>query len=403
MFKRWSEYLRRMGPAWIISAVACGPATLASVCIAGASYGFSLLWVVILSAVFGATAQYLAARIGIIEGRGIISTTERRLGNAWAWFLAIDAVLATYIAAMVLMNALVGITAIVTEIETPWWAVLYALTIALTLIRGGYRWFENICKGLVGFVICCFIIIAIQADINFVAVLRGIIPSMPGGIDSALMIAAIMGGAVHITIIGMHTYNTNARKWKKKDLSLARFDNALSMGFAFGIYSLAIFLVAASVLHPKGIKIKLATDAALSLGPLLGNKAMVIFLLGLWAATLSTISPTFLAGAYFISDKMKWENNPENRKFHIVIIGGALLSVFGPFIKGSFFLLLPLMLALGLCGTPLIIAIILYLLNKREVVGEYGNSLVLNILGIMTLLVTSLVAVRFVIVKLGLL
>ena len=72
MLKRWILYLRQMGPAWIISAVACGPATLASVSIAGASYGFELLWVVILSAVFGATAQYLAARIGNIEGRGIV-------------------------------------------------------------------------------------------------------------------------------------------------------------------------------------------------------------------------------------------------------------------------------------------------------------------------------------------
>ena len=390
------------GPAWIISAVACGPATLASVCIAGASYGFTLFWVVILSAVFGATAQYLAARIGIIEGRGIIGTTEQRLGTVWAWFLAIDAILATYLAALVLMNALVGITSLVTGIETPWWGIPYALTIVLALVRGGYRWFETICKVLVVFVVCCFIVTAMQADISFVNVARGLTPSIPGGVDSALMIAAILGGAVHITIIGMHTYNTNARKWTRKDLGLARFDNTISMGFAFGIYSVAIFLVAAAVLHPHNIQVKLATDAALSLGPLLGKNAMAIFLIGLWAATLSTISPTFLAGAYFIFDKMKWEANPENRKFHIVLLGGALLSVFGPFIKGSFFLLLPLMLALGLCGTPLMIAIILYLLNKGEVVGEYGNSVVLNVLGIMTFIVTSLVAIRFILLKVGL-
>jgi len=400
--KRWFRYARQMGPAWIISAVACGPATLASVSIAGASYGFDLLWVVILSAIFGATSQYLAARIGIIEGRGIIATTEQRLGNVWAWLLAIDAVLATYIAALVLMNALVGITSLVTHIDTAWWGIPYALIIALVLIRGGYRWFENICKVFVGFVVCCFIITAMQADIAFVDLAGGIIPDIPGGMDSALMIAAILGGAVHITIIGMHTYNTNARKWARKDLGLARFDNTLSMGFAFGIYSLAIFVVAAAVLHPNNIKIKLATDAALSLGPLLGENAMVIFLIGLWAATLSTISPTFLAGAYFIFDKMKWEPNPKDRKFHIVILGGALLSAFGPFIKGSFFLLLPFMLALGLCGTPLIIAIILYLLNKREVVGEYGNSVVLNVLGIITLVITTLVAVRFILLKISL-
>ncbi|MBW1819748.1 MAG: divalent metal cation transporter [Deltaproteobacteria bacterium] len=115
MLKRWKSYARQMGPAWIISAVACGPATLASVSIAGATYGYTLLWVVVLSAVFGATAQYLGARIGILEERGIIATTGKRLGPVWAWVLAVDAVLATYLAALVLMNALVGITGLV-----PW-------------------------------------------------------------------------------------------------------------------------------------------------------------------------------------------------------------------------------------------------------------------------------------------
>ena len=70
--------------------------------------------------------------------------------------------------------------------------------------------------------------------------------------------------------------------------------------------------------------------------------------------------------------------------------------------EGSFFLLLPFMLALGLCGTPLIIGVILYLLNKKEVAGEYGNSVVLNVLGVITLTVTTLVAVRFILLKAGL-
>ena len=68
--KRWMAYARQMGPAWIISAVACGPATLASVSIAGATYGYALLWVVILSAVFGATAQYLGRQDRHTGGAG---------------------------------------------------------------------------------------------------------------------------------------------------------------------------------------------------------------------------------------------------------------------------------------------------------------------------------------------
>lgn len=401
MFGRWVRYLKEMGPAWVISAVACGPATLASVSIAGAKYSYAMLWVVVLSAVFGTTAQYLAAKIGILENRGIIATTEERLGNIWAWILTLYALFATWLAAIVLMSALAGVTSLITGINTPYWGIPYGILIGSFLVWKGYRWFETLCKLLVVFVVTCFIVTLFMADISLSGLVKGLTPNIPGGIHSALMMAAIMGGAVHITIIGMHTYNTNAKGWKRDDLGLARFDTLLSMGVAFGIYSIAIFLVAAAVLHPNKVEVKTATDAALALKPLLGKSAMHIFLLGIWGAALSTISPTFMAGAYFLSDKLRWQLNVKHKGFAAVVFFGCALSMLGPFIKGSFFLLLPLMLALGLTGTPLIVGIIMYLLNKPEVAGKDHNSVALNILGALTFMVTAFLAIRFILTRLS--
>jgi manganese transport protein len=396
--KPW-EHIIEMGPAWIISAVACGPATLASVALAGATYGYKMLWVVILSAVFGTTAQYLAARVGILEGMGIIAATEKHLGKRWAWVLTVDALLATWLAAMLLMNALSGITSLVTGVDTPYWGIMYGILIAVFLVRKGYRKFETLCKLLVIFVVACFVATLFMADLSLSGIFEGLLPNIPGGIDAALMMAAIMGGAVHITIIGMHTYNTNARGWNLKDLPLARFDTFSSMGLAFGLYSVAIFLVAAAVLHPSGVAVEKATDAALALKPLLGDSAMKIFMVGLWSATLSTLAPTFMAGAYFFSDKMGWELDVKDKRFAAAVFAGCLVSMLGPFVKGSFFLLLPLMLALGLTGTPLIIGIILYLLNRSD--GRLKNSSFLNCMGGLTFLVTSFLAIRFVLTKFG--
>ena len=395
------EYIKRMGPAWIISAVACGPATLASVSTAGARYSYDLLWVVVLSALFGTTAQYLGAKIGVLSGVGIIRTTEQHLGRIWAWILTIDAMAATWLAAMVLMNALSGITSVLTGVQTPFWGVLFGILIGGLLSCGGYRWFEVVCKLLVGVVVLCFLTVLFIADIDAGRLFDGLVPNFPGGLESALIAAAIMGGAVHITIIGMHTYNVNARNWKVSDLGLARFDVLMSMGLAFGLYSVSIFLVSAAVLHPNEVVVKGATDAALALEPLLGKSAMVIFLVGLFAAAFSTISPTFLAGAFFLSDKMNWQLDIEDTRFRYVIWAGCVLSMFGPFIKGSFFLLLPLMLALGLVGTPVIIAIILLLLNRDFFRSKAPNSVFLNIFGLLTMLVTAFLALRFLIVKLG--
>jgi len=401
MHNRWWRYFKEMGPAWIIAADASGPATLASLCIAGSLYGYRMLWVVILSVLFGATVQYMAARIGIIEGHGIIKTVEHRLGPVWGWVLAIDALLVTWLAALVLMNALVGVTSLMTGLPTRLWSVPFAVVIAVVLVKGGYRWFEILCKGLVFFILACFVITLGMVDFSWQDAARGLIPNMPGGMDSALMMAAIMGGAVHITIIGLHTYNTNAKGWTREHLPLARFDNAVSMGIAFGLYSIIIFFVAAAVLHPHHIKVVTATDAALSLEPFLGRAAMHIFMLGIWGAAFSTLSPTVLAASYFFADKMGWPLYRKDKRFVATIVAGCAVVALGPFLKGGFFLLLPLMLALGLCGTPLIIAIILYLANKREIVGEDKNSMMLNILSAVALAVSTFLAVRFIVVKIG--
>jgi manganese transport protein len=395
------RFFRQMGPAWIVSAVACGPATMASVSIAGAHYGYQLLWVVLLSALLAFVVQYMAAKVGIIGGKGIIALVEESWGNVWAWILMIDALLATWLAAAVLMKALVGTTGLVTGVSTPWWSLAYAVLIFLLVGLGGYRWVERVCKALVAIVVCCFIVTVsmIKPDLSEMA--NGLIPTFIGGSGAALMIAGIMGGAVHITIIAMHTYNVNARNWGADDIGLAWTDTFLSMFIAFGIYSVTIFIAAAAVLHPQTIEVRTAFDLARPLKPVLGVYAHGVFLGGFWAAVFSTIMPTYLAAGYFIADKMKWEISVRDTRFKIVVFLGCLISLIGLLIKGSFLILLVVMLALGLCGTPPVVFILLFFLNQKSWAKEHRNGWWLNLLGSAALLITTFLAVRFILTKTG--
>ena len=390
-----------MGPAWIVSAVACGPATMASVSIAGAEYGYRLLWVVVLSALLAFVVQFMAAKAGMIGGKGIIALVEESWGNAWGWILMIDALLATWLAAAVLMKALVGTTGLVTGVFTPWWSLGYVVLIFLLVGVGGYRWVEMVCKALVGVVVACFIVTVVTVKPDFSKMIEGLIPTFVGGSKGALMMAGIMGGAVHITIISMHTYNVNARAWGPEDMRLAWMDTFLSMFIAFGIYSVAIFLAAAAALHPQGIEIRTAFDLARPLKPVLGVYAHGVFLGGFWAAVFSTITPTYLAAGYFIADKMKWDVSVRDPRFKSVVLLGCLISLIGPLVKGSFLILLVVMLALGLCGTPLVVFILLYFLNRKKWAKAHRNGWVLNLLGGAALLITTLLAVRFVLTKSG--
>lgn len=395
------QFFRQMGPAWIVSAVACGPATMASVSIAGAHYGFQLLWVVVLSALLAFVVQFMAAKVGIIGGKGIIALVEESCGNVWAWILMTDALLATWLAAAVLMKALVGTTGLVTGVSTPWWSLFYAALIFLLVGVGGYRWVESICKILVTIVVCCFIVTVMMIKPDLSGMARGLIPTFIGGSREALMMAGIMGGAVHITIIAMHTYNVNARNWGTDDIGLAWTDTFLSMFIAFGIYSVTIFIAAATVLHPQGIDVKTAFDLARPLKPVLGTYAHRVFLGGFWAAVFSTIMPTYLAAGYFIADKMKWEISVRDTRFKVVVFLGCLISLIGPLVKGSFLILLVIMLALGLCGTPLVVFILLFFLNQKSWAKEHRNGWLLNLLGGAALLITTFLAVRFILTKTG--
>lgn len=395
------EGIREMGPAWIISAVACGPATLASVCIAGAGYGYEMLWVVLLSAVFGTTTQYMAARIGLMTGKGIVRIAEEKLGPVWAWILAIDGLIVTWIGGVALMAALSGVTAMITGWKTPFLGVGFGGLIWIFMVKGRYPMIETACKIMVVFLVLCFGASIFLADISLTGIAQGLVPKIPEGKDAALMMAAIMGGAVHIAIIGMHTYTVNARGWTVKQMGLARFDTFASMGVAFGLYSCVVFIVSAAVLHPNNITVKTATDAALALSPLLGKAAMWIFLTGIWAAAFSTIIPNYLAATYFIADRMGWETEISDKRFSAALLAGIVVSMAGPFIKGSFFLLLPVMLALGLIGTPFIIGIIIYLLNRKDMKAILPMPLLLNILGILAFSISTVLAVRFILERMG--
>ena len=389
---------KSLGPAWVISAVACGPATLASVTLSGSTFGYAFLWVVVLSAVFGATAQYIAAKTSVVFEKGVISLVRQRFGRFMALVLTLDALAATWLAAVVLMKALVGVTSYLTGFSTAWWGLLYAGLFTFLLIRGGYPLFETVCKLLVVGVVLCFATTLFVVPVDWAHAFRGLLPSLAGGAKGAVMMAGVMGGAVHITIIAMHTYTVREKNWKLKDLPFIRLDVLSSMLVAFGLYSVILFLVSAATLHARGIHAKGALDVAKSLKPLLGPYASVAFFAGLWGATVSTILPTFQAGAYFIADFFEFPAVSSDSRFKGAILAGVLLSLIGPFFKGGFFPLLIVMLALGLCGTPLILILLLLLLNTSR--QEEGHARVHNgwitALGTVTTGISLFLAIRFI-------
>lgn len=392
-----TQRLSRLGPTWLAGAIAAGPATLASLTTAGAAHGYALLWVVVLSAAFGALAQYLATRLGVLTEAGIVSVVDRRLGAGWKWLLVVDTVLAAGLAQLVIMKTLADVSEAVTGLDARLWGIAWAVVLAIGLAGGGYRVAEAGAKLLVSLVVLAFGASLFVVPVDPVAVAGGLVPVIPAGASGALLAAGILGGAVHVTLVTMQTYTIRARGWTRADSGLATVDVVSSMLVAFGVFSLAVFVVSAGVLHDPSVDAAAltATAAAEALGPLAGPYAKWLFLLGLWGAAVSTLGGNTVAPPYVVADALGWDLDVADPRYRGLLAGTALLSAAGAFLGGAFFPLLVLVLAFGLVGTPFALALVLVLLNDEEVVPERPSRLV-NVGGIALVGVTTVTAGAFV-------
>jgi len=391
-----AEKLSALGPTWLAGAIAAGPATMASLVVAGASFGYALLWVVIVSALFGALAQYLSTKLALATEEGLVATVERRLGTTWAWLLVADVVLAAGFAQLIIMKTLADVSGLMTGVDARVWGVAWAVVLAVGLAGGGYRIAELGAKLLVSVVVVAFVASLFVVPPDLAAASSGLVPAVPAGVEGALIAAGILGGAVHITIITMQTYTVRARGWTTADAGLARFDIGISMLAAFGIFSVAIFLVAAGALFGSVDAAGLtAVSAAQALEPIAGEFATRLFLVGLLGAAVTTLGGNTLVPPYVVADKLGWEIDVRDSRYRALLAATALLSAGGVFIGGSFLQLLVLVLAFGLVGTPFVIAVVLILLNDPATVVD-APAPPLNAGGVLLFAVTTVLAGQFV-------
>ena len=394
-----SEKISQLGPTWLAGAIAAGPASMASLLSGGASFGYTLLWVVVISAIFGALAQYLATKLALATEEGLVETVERRLGKKWAWLLVADVVLVAGFAQLIIMKTVASVSGLLTPVGAQVWGVVWAIFLAVGLAGGGYRIAELGAKVVVTAVVIAFVASLFVIPIDTGAAAGGLLPTIPSG--GAIAAAGILGGAVHITIITMQTYTVKTRGWTRGDADLARFDISVSMLAAFGIFSIATFLVAAGALFGnvdgQGLQ---AIGAAQALEPIAGPFAQRLFLFGLLGAAVSTLGGNTLVPPYVVADKLGWATDVSDTRYRALLAGTALVSGVGAFIPGAFLGQLVLVLAVGTVGTPFALALVLVLLNDPETAGEAPN-VALNLGGVIVFGVASVLAGNFVAGQLG--
>ena len=293
-----------LGPALVASVAYMDPGNFATNIAAGAAYGYMLLWVVVAANLMAMLIQSLSAKLGIATGLNLAEMCRQQFPRpavVLMWAVAEVVAMATDLAEF--LGAAVGFQ-LLFNIPLMWGGILTALAtfLILGLERYGFRPLEAVITALVGIIAVCYIIETIldRPDWGLIAY-HAVVPQF-SGTESVLLAAGILGATVMPHVIFLHSALTQGRVVTRDPVQLRRLfrfeviDVMVAMGLA-GCINAAMLIMAASTFYAAGLtEVATIQDAYLTLEPLLGNAASVVFAISLLASGLSSATVGTMSG-----------------------------------------------------------------------------------------------------------
>jgi manganese transport protein len=292
-----------LGPAFVAAVAYVDPGNFATNFTAGAKFGYTLVWVIVVANLTAMLVQYLSAKAGVATGRDLPELCRQYLPRAvsrglWAQaeIIAMATDLAEFLGAAVGLNLLFGVPLFPAGLLTA--VIAFGI---LALEQRGYRRFELAVIALLGIVSLGFLYDLLVVGADPAGVARGLAPRVPGG-DGLLLVCGIIGATVMPHVIYLHSALTKSRiacrdDDEKRDLlRFQRLDVVVGLGAA-GLINLAMLVVAASLFNRAGRadidSIQAAHDG---LAQMVGGGAALAFAVALLASGLSSSSVGTYAG-----------------------------------------------------------------------------------------------------------
>lgn len=349
----WRRILSFFGPAYLVSVGYMDPGNWATDLAGGSKYGYSLIWVLLMSNLMALLLQSLSARLGIVRGRDLAQAnreTYPKKMNFILWILAEIAIAATDLAEI--LGMAIGIQ-LLTGLPLVWGMSITILDtfLLLYLQRLGIRKMEAFIIGLVAIIGVCFLINIILAEPQLHEVLKGFIPSLPDaqalyeakGMSNALpketalyLAIGIIGATVMPHNLYLHSALVQTRKIKKTNAGIRQalkwsfIDSAVALNIAF-LINAAILILAATVFFQTGKtdvgEIKQAHEL---LSPMLGSTvASTLFAVALIASGQSSTVTGTLAGQIVMEGYLRLRINPIMRRLitRLVAVVPAIIII----------------------------------------------------------------------------
>ena len=267
--------------------------------------------------------------------------------------------------------------------------VLQEMAARLGIISQNYKFLERVLVSLVLLMSVSFLITAFLTKPAITSIFKGaLVPSVPEG--SLLTIIGLIGTTVVPYNLFLHASLVKEKWSDQKDLKAVRKDTIISIVLG-GLVSMAIIISASSI----GLgEISNASDLAKSLAPLYGDFASYFLGIGLFAAGITSAITAPLAAAYVARGCFGWKSGLKSKQFRAVWIFILLLGVvFSSLGIKPIEIIKFAQVANGIL-LPVIAGVLLWVVNKKAVLGKYVNSKLQNSLGIIILIATVFLGLR---------
>ena len=297
----------QIGPGALVAAAFIGPGTVTACTLAGANFGYALIWALVFATVATVILQDMAARLGAGAQLGLGEALLQSTGNGLTKWITVVLILAAlaigngaYEAGNLTGGGL-GVAAIVgnSALDRRWFVLALACIAVAVLVVGKYKLLERILIGLVVVMCVAFVTSALLIRPNIWELLSGLKPSIPeGGLLTAI---ALIGTTIVPYNLFLHAAAARDKWPGGEGVSAARIDTAVSVSLG-GLVSILIMATAAGSLFQTEIEIRNAADMAGAIAPVFGTAARYLVGVGLLAAGLTSAITAPMATGYAVSE-----------------------------------------------------------------------------------------------------
>jgi NRAMP (natural resistance-associated macrophage protein)-like metal ion transporter len=380
--KKLFFFLLVMGPGIITACADDDAGGIATYSIAGAHYGYRMLWMLFLITISLAIVQEMCARMAIVTGKGLSDLIRENFGLKWTVFAMAVLLVANFFTCLAEFAGIASSLEIF-NLSRYFTIPIITLFIWLVVVQGSYKFVEKIFLGI-SFILFTYVISGFMAKPDWSEALKNtLIPNF--SFDPGYVTAFI--GTIGTTITPWMQFFLQSsivdKGLSKKELKYERADVFIG-AFITDFVAFFIIVSCAATLFKYGIRIETAKDAAIALRPIAGRYTELLFALGLFGASTLGAFILPLSTSYAVCEAFGWERGVNHRPKNAPVFYGIYTAFI--FISAIFVLSprLPLMSIMLLSQVingillPVILIFMLLLINDKTLMGRYTNSQTFN-------------------------